>query len=655
MGDAEWTASTTWAGPRAGVRSAAEPRRAGLRGAVAGPGVRLTLLAIGPAVRHEPGRVPARAGAPGPGRRTWTTATTAAGSTRAETDARRQRHARPGRGRGPGRATCAARSVEEPADPEPHKPDYAADRPRARCAPSTPPPAFAVGRAGARRGRRRRRAHPAARLRPRAAPDVVDARPAGRRCCPTPHAHFLGENPQHVYSVRFDSARAVGGGRRAVRPDRRAVRELPGEARMTDLDPDRDSRRAAHRGARAAAHRARPGRPEGDRTVHRQLRDARRPAERRQGRRQGVDRPGVQARLLDDGTAAIKELGFGGAAGRAHRRRGEHPAGPQRRGLHAVLLLPVAGARAAAGLVQGPGLPRAGGARAARGARRDGPRARPTTSRSRCGTPAARCATWCCPSARPAPRSCPRRSSRRWSRATHGRRGQGRGAVTARPLDVDGPGRAAALQRRAGVRRAVGEPGVRPGRRPVRGGRVRPGRGSRRALIARIAAWEADPAEGEPLELLPSTGCGRWRTCSPRTARSPVRRSRTGSRGWSPGRPVTITPSRDTITTIDRPARATVGVHEHGPAAAAPARPVHVRAGSRPGARRQLPAGAGVARRPARRAGAAEHHRRGALGGRPARARRPQRGRAGVPGPPSHRAGPDRRYVRRPTGCSPTG
>ena len=62
--------------------------------------------------------------------------------------------------------------------------------------------------------------------------------------------------------------------------------------------------------------------------------------------------------LLRDGTAAIKDMGFGGPQGehmvvaRADRRR------PPRRRLHPVLLLPVAGPRAAAELVQGPGLPR---------------------------------------------------------------------------------------------------------------------------------------------------------------------------------------------------------------------------------------------------------------------------------------------------------
>ena len=115
--------------------------------------------------------------------------------------------------------------------------------------------------------------------------------------------------------------------------------------------------------------------------------------------------------LLDDGTAAIKELGFIG-------RQGEHivvventATSPQRGGLHAVLVLPVVGARPAAELVQGPGLPRAGGQGAAQGAFRDGASNSPTTCRSPSTTPAARCAGWCCPNARPAPRACPRNSS----------------------------------------------------------------------------------------------------------------------------------------------------------------------------------------------------------------------------------------------------
>ena len=72
--------------------------------------------------------------------------------------------------------------------------------------------------------------------------------------------------------------------------------------------------------------------------------------------------PDYRTRLLADGTAAIAELGFGGAGGRTHGRGGEHPGRAQPGRLHAVLVLPVADARAAAEVVQGARLPFACGA-----------------------------------------------------------------------------------------------------------------------------------------------------------------------------------------------------------------------------------------------------------------------------------------------------
>ena len=133
-------------------------------------------------------------------------------------------------------------------------------------------------------------------------------------------------------------------------------------------------------------------------TLHQHLRDAGRPDERGQGRRQGVDGPGLPGPAARRRHRRHRRAGLQGPAGRAHRGRREHPDGPPRRGVHAVLLLPVAGARAAA---------------------RPGTRTRPTASRvvrepravlaewgsisarmsrSRCTTPARRSATSCCPS-----------------------------------------------------------------------------------------------------------------------------------------------------------------------------------------------------------------------------------------------------------------
>ena len=80
-------------------------------------------------------------------------------------------------------------------------------------------------------------------------------------------------------------------------------------------------------------------------------------------------------RLLTDATAAIAELGYGGDEGDHMQVCENTPIGAQRRRVHAVLLLPLAGPRPAAALVQGPRLPRPDGARTPRAARRDGLRA----------------------------------------------------------------------------------------------------------------------------------------------------------------------------------------------------------------------------------------------------------------------------------------
>ena len=64
--------------------------------------------------------------------------------------------------------------------------------------------------------------------------------------------------------------------------------------------------------------------------------------------------PDFRARLLADGTAAVSELGISGFELNTLVAVGEHARGPQPRGLHAVLLLPVAAARPAAQVVQAP-------------------------------------------------------------------------------------------------------------------------------------------------------------------------------------------------------------------------------------------------------------------------------------------------------------
>ena len=107
---------------------------------------------------------------------------------------------------------------------------------------------------------------------------------------------------------------------------------------------------------------------------HRGLRDQGRPAQRRARHRQGLERSGIQA-----GADRGRHQGRRHARPRQPRRRPpgrdrEHAEDPQHGRVHAVLLLSVGSARAAAGLVQVGALPLArgqGSARRACGFRRD--------------------------------------------------------------------------------------------------------------------------------------------------------------------------------------------------------------------------------------------------------------------------------------------
>ena len=115
--------------------------------------------------------------------------------------------------------------------------------------------------------------------------------------------------------------------------------------------------------------------------------------------------PAYKQRLLADAPAAIAELGYTRRPGRAHGRRREHAEGAQPGRLHAVLLLPVAGARPAAGLVQVGAVSLARRDRSARRAARSSARSSPRTSRCASGTAPPSCAISCCRSVRPAPRA----------------------------------------------------------------------------------------------------------------------------------------------------------------------------------------------------------------------------------------------------------
>ena len=101
----------------------------------------------------------------------------------------------------------------------------------------------------------------------------------------------------------------MGRRRRAGNRDpHRPLRALPGAGVSHDADD-----RGPRRGGRGPAGREGPGRSRGRRRDHRALRDQRRPAERRQGGRQGLDRcrrtasdcsPTAPARSPSSGSAA---------------------------------------------------------------------------------------------------------------------------------------------------------------------------------------------------------------------------------------------------------------------------------------------------------------------------------------------------------------
>jgi len=112
----------------------------------------------------------------------------------------------------PGAVDARARNlrgeeVDEPDAPDPDKPDYAATAPGS-LRPVPEPPRFAPGD--------RVRAHdadPAANIK---CPDYVRGRVGTvesvqpGHLLPDTHARFEGENPQHVYTVRFDSHQLWG-------------------------------------------------------------------------------------------------------------------------------------------------------------------------------------------------------------------------------------------------------------------------------------------------------------------------------------------------------------------------------------------------------------------------------------------------------------
>jgi len=92
--------------------------------------------------------------------------------------------------------------VEEPPAPEPNKPDYAPTGPGSIRTIDTPPK-FAVGDRVHVRDLHPKGHTRLARYVRRRAGVVTMLQPA--QVLPDTHAHFLGENAQHVYNVAFDS------------------------------------------------------------------------------------------------------------------------------------------------------------------------------------------------------------------------------------------------------------------------------------------------------------------------------------------------------------------------------------------------------------------------------------------------------------------
>lgn len=97
--------------------------------------------------------------------------------------------------------------VEEPPVPEPKKPDYAATA-AGSLRQVEEPPAFTVGDR-VRANDRESSGHTKLPRYARGHVGVVEMiQPA--HLLPDTHAHFLGENPQHVYTVRFESHELFG-------------------------------------------------------------------------------------------------------------------------------------------------------------------------------------------------------------------------------------------------------------------------------------------------------------------------------------------------------------------------------------------------------------------------------------------------------------
>ncbi len=123
------------------------------------------------------------------------------------------------------RKLAGEEGVEEPPAPEPNKPDYAPTGPGSIRKVDTPPK-FSVGDRVQVEGPAPQGPHPAGPLRARRAGVVTMLQPA--QVLPDTHAHFLGENAQHVYNVAFDSHELWGAEAESFEVRMDLLRGLPG-------------------------------------------------------------------------------------------------------------------------------------------------------------------------------------------------------------------------------------------------------------------------------------------------------------------------------------------------------------------------------------------------------------------------------------------
>ena len=313
----------------------------------------------------------------------------------------------------PARAAWPARTSTEPADVEVHKPSYERGGPGS-LRQIDDKPAFEAGQ----RVRARELHKPGHTRMPayvRGRTGVVEARrPAA--VLPDSTAHFTGEDAQHVYTVRFESTELWGPDCERLDPVHRSLRELPG-GEPVSADPRSVDRPPAALRAEALeellTERGLVKTEVLDGFINRYVNDVGPLNGAKVVAKAWVD-PEYRERLLAGRHRRHQGTGLRRSPGRAHRGRREHRRGAQPRRLHALLLLPVAGPRAAAELVQGPGLPgpgvrepRALLAEMGLDLRR---RRRHQGVGLQRGEPVLRTAR----GARPAPKACPRKSSPPW-------------------------------------------------------------------------------------------------------------------------------------------------------------------------------------------------------------------------------------------------